>query len=170
MAIEAKSQRVNEQIRASQVRVIGADGAQLGILPIVEALELARQAELDLVEVAPNEQPPVCRIMDYGKYKYLQKKRLHKTLTHHQVKVKEIRLRPRTGEHDVNVKLNRARDFLTRNHKVQITVVFRGRELAHKEEGKRMIEEILVRLADVGKVEQPPQEQGRRIVCTLGPK
>ncbi|HPP53836.1 MAG TPA: translation initiation factor IF-3, partial [Thermoguttaceae bacterium] len=88
--MEAKSQRVNEQIRASQVRVIGADGAQLGILPIVEALELARQAELDLVEVAPNEQPPVCRIMDYGKYKYLQKKRLHKTLTHHQVKVKEI--------------------------------------------------------------------------------
>lgn len=170
MAIEAKQQRINEQIRVSQVRVIGADGAQLGILPIAEALELARQAELDLVEVAPNEHPPVCRIMDYGKYKYLQKKRLHKNLAHHQVKLKEIRLRPRTGEYDVNVKLHHARDFLTRKHKVQITVMFRGRELAHKEEGRRLIEEVLSRLADVGKVEQPPQEQGRRIVCVLGPK
>ncbi|MCS7306374.1 MAG: translation initiation factor IF-3 [Thermoguttaceae bacterium] len=169
MAIEAKHQRVNEQILAPQVRVIGADGVQLGILPIAEALELARQAELDLVEVAPNEHPPVCRIMDYGKYKYLQKKRLHKSLAQHHIKLKEIRLRPQTGEHDVNVKLSHARDFLTRRHKVQITVMFRGRELAHKEEGKRMLEEVLARLADVGKVEHPPQEQGKRIVCTLAP-
>jgi translation initiation factor IF-3 len=169
VAIEAKQQRVNEQISAPQVRVIGADGTQLGILPIAEALELARQAELDLVEVAPNERPPVCRIMDYGKYKYLQKKRLHKTLAQHHVKIKEIRLRPQTGQHDITVKLNRARDFLTRRHKVQITVVFRGRELAHKEEGKRLLDEVLAQLADVGKIEQPPQEQGKRLVCTLAP-
>lgn len=170
MAIEAKSQRVNEQIRAPQVRVIGADGVQLGILPVADAIELARQAELDLVEVAPNESPPVCRIMDYGKYKYLQKKRLHKNLAQHHIKLKEIRLRPQTGVHDIEVKLNHARQFLTRKYKVQITVIFRGRELAHKEEGKRLIDEVLNRLAEVSKVEQPPQEQGRRIVCILGPK
>ncbi len=169
MVIETKTQRVNEQIRVSQVRVIGADGTQMGILPTAEALALARESELDLVEVAPNESPPVCRIMDYGKYKYLQKKRVHKNLSQH-IKIKEIRLRPRTGEHDINVKLNHAREFLSHKYKVQITVMFRGRELAHKEEGKRLVEDVLARLADVSKVEQSPQEQGRRIVCTLAPK
>lgn len=170
MAIEAKQQRVNEQIVAPEVRVIGADGTQLGILPLAKALELAREAELDLVEVAPNERPPVCRIMDYGKYKYLQKKRLHKSLAHHHVKVKEIRLRPQTGQHDINVKLNHARDFLSRHHKVQLTIIFRGRELAHKEEGARLLDDVVARLADVAKIEQPPQQQGKRIVCTLAPK
>lgn len=169
MAIESKLQRVNEQIRTSQVRVIGADGTQLGILPTAEALAVARQAELDLVEVAPNERPPVCRIMDYGKYKYQQKKRQHKSHSH-QIRIKEIRVRPKTGEHDINVKVNRAREFLTQKNKVLITVVFRGRELAHKEEGKRVIEDVLARLEDLSRVEQAPQEQGRRIVCTLGPK
>jgi translation initiation factor IF-3 len=169
LTIEPKQQRVNDQIRTSPVRAIGADGTQLGILSTEDALAAARQAGLDLVEVAPNESPPVCRIMDYGKFKYQQKKRQHKTHSHH-VKVKEIRVRPKTGEHDINVKVNRARDFLEHKDKVLVTVMFRGRELAHVEEGQRVIQEILDQLEDVSRVESPPTQQGRRIVCTLAPK
>ena len=168
-AIESKAQRVNEQIRTSPVRVISADGAQLGILPTEEALAAARQAELDLVEVAPNERPPVCRIMDYGKFKYQQKKRQHRGHAH-QVKVKEIRVRPKTGEHDLNVKVNRARQFLLHKDKVLLSVMFRGRELAHVEEGQRVINEILQQLDEVSRIESPPTQQGRRIVCTLAPR
>ncbi len=169
MAIESKQQRVNEQIRAPQVRVIGADGAQLGIMSADAAISAARQAGLDLVEVAPTERPPVCRIMDFGKFKYQQKKRQHKSHSH-QVKVKEIRVRPKTGEHDINVKINRAREFLTHKDKVLLSVMFRGRELAHVEEGRRVIDEILAQLEDVARVESAPNQQGRRIVCTLAPK
>lgn len=149
--------------------MVGADGAQMGILPTADALAAARQAGLDLVEVAPNEQPPVCRIMDYGKFKYQQKKRQHKGHAH-QVKVKEIRVRPKTGGHDINVKVNRARDFLLHKDKVLVTVLFRGREMAHVQEGRRVIQAILEQLEDVSRVESPPNQQGRRIVCTLGPK
>jgi len=169
VAIEAKQQRVNEQIRTSPVRVIGADGAQLGILSTEEALAAARQAELDLVEVAPSESPPVCRIMDFGKFKYQQKKRQHKGHVH-QVRVKEIRVRPKTGNHDVQVKVNRAREFLNHRDKVLVSVMFRGRELAHIEEGRRVLDGILEQLEDLARVESPPSQQGRRIVCTLAPK
>jgi len=168
-AIEPKQQRVNEQIRTTPVRVVAADGAQLGILSTEEALTSARQAGLDLVEVAPNESPPVCRIMDYGKFKYQQKKRQNRTHTH-QVKIKEIRVRPKTGEHDINVKVNRAREFLNHKDKVLLSVMFRGRELAHLQEGQRIIELVLAKLEDVSKLESPPIRQGRRIVCTLAPK
>ena len=132
MAIEAKKQqqRINEQIRVSPVRVIGDDGAQLGIMTADEAIKAARKIGLDLVEVAPTERPPVCRIMDFGKFKYQQKKRQHKGHTH-QLKIKEIRVRPKTGEHDIGVKVNHAREFLVHKNKVVVTVVFRGRELAH---------------------------------------
>jgi translation initiation factor IF-3 len=133
------------------------------------AISAARQAGLDLVEVAPTERPPVCRIMDFGKFKYQQKKRQHKSHSH-QVKVKEIRVRPKTGEHDINVKINRAREFLTHKDKVLLSVMFRGRELAHVEEGRRVIDEILAQLEDVARVESAPNQQGRRIVCTLAPK
>jgi translation initiation factor IF-3 len=167
--IEPKMQRVNEQIRTSPVRVIAADGAQLGILPIEEALAAARQAELDLVEVAPNGQPPVCRIMDFGKFKYQQKKRQHRSQSHH-VRIKEIRVRPKTGEHDINVKVKRARQFLEHKDKVLLSVMFRGREMAHVEEGRRVVNEILVQLEDIARVESRPTQQGRRIVCTLAPK
>jgi len=125
LAIE-KQQRINEQIRISPVRVISADGAQLGIIPTDDALSEARTAGLDLVEVAPNERPPVCRIMDYGKFKYQQKKKLHKTHVH-QTKLKEIRLRPKTGEHDIEFKINKARTFLGHKDKVTVSVIFRGR-------------------------------------------
>jgi translation initiation factor IF-3 len=129
----------------------------------------ARQAELDLVEVAPAEKPPVCRIMDFGKFKYQQKKRQHRTHTH-QVKVKEIRVRPKTGQHDITVKVNRARLFLEHKDKVLLSVMFRGRELAHIEEGHRVVNEILAQLEDIARVEAPPAQQGRRIACTLSPK
>jgi len=162
-------QRVNEQIRAASVRVIGAEGDQLGILTVDAALAAAREAGLDLVEVAPTETPPVCRIMDFGKFKYQQKKRQHRTHTH-QTKVKEIRVRPKTGKHDIEVRINRAREFLTHKDKVLVTVIFRGRELAHVEEGQKVLDQVIEQLADIAKVEAPPAKHGRRIMCTLAPK
>jgi translation initiation factor IF-3 len=162
-------QRINDQIRITPVRVIGADGTQLGVLPLEKAMEAARSVQLDLVEVAPNDRPPVCRIMDFGKFKYQQKKRQHKGHSH-QVKIKEIRVRPKTGDHDLNVKVNKAREFLIHKDKVIVGVVFRGRELAHIEEGRKVLNEILAKLEDVSKIEAPPAHHGRRMVCTLSPK
>jgi len=162
-------QRINEQIRCSSVRVIGADGTQLGILTTEDALRQARASELDLVEVAPKEQPPVCRIMDFGKFKYQQKKRQHKGSAH-QVKIKEVRIRPKTGAHDIQVRVNRAREFLAHKDKVIVTVVFRGREMAHIDEGRRVINEFLAQVADISKIESPPMQHGRRMLCTLAPK
>jgi translation initiation factor IF-3 len=169
-----RSQRINEQIRISPVRVIGADGTQLGVIPTDQALAAARELDLDLVEVAPTERPPVCRIMDFGKFKYQQKKK-HGKGHAHQSKIKEIRFRPKTGEHDVDFKLNQARGFL--NHKdkvivsvVIVSVVFRGREIAHIDEGRRLIDNVIKSLEEVSKVESPPQQQGKRITCVLVPK
>lgn len=159
---------MNEQIKISPVRVIDQEGNLLGILTNSEALARAREAELDLVEVAPNERPPVCRIMDYGKYKYDRNKRSHKHT--HQTKIKEIRLRPKTGEHDIDFKVKKARDFLQHKDKVQVSVVFRGREMAHIEEGRRVMDGVIEELSDVGKLESPPQQNGRRMICTISPK
>jgi len=149
--------------------VISAEGGQLGIIPTEEAMSLAREAGLDLVEVAPNERPPVCRIMDFGKFKYQQKKKHHKTHVHH-TKIKEIRLRPKTGDHDIEFKVNQAKTFLMHKDKVIVSVVFRGRELAHIDEGQRVMKNILEQLDPVGKVEAAPQQMGRRLICTLAPK
>jgi translation initiation factor IF-3 len=132
-------------------------------------LAAAREADLDLVEVAPNERPPVCRIMDFGKFKYQLKKKQHKGHTH-QVKIKEIRVRPKTDDHDLGVKVTRAREFLSHKDKVIVSVVFRGRELAHVEEGQKVVKQIIAQLEDVSKVESSPSQQGRRIVCVLAPK
>jgi translation initiation factor IF-3 len=162
-------QRVNESIRIPQVRVISADGAQLGILNTSEALALARQAGLDLVEVATDSKPPVCRIMDYGKFRYQQKKRQTKQHTH-QSKLKEVRLRPKTGEHDITVKINKAREFLNNKDKVQITVSFKGRELAHIDEGEKVLKHLIAELDDISKIESPPKRAEKRIICTLTPK
>jgi translation initiation factor IF-3 len=161
--------RVNDQIRVPSVRVISNEGAQLGIIPTDEALGIAREAGLDLVEVAPTEKPPVCRVMDYGKYKYQQRKKHHNGKVHH-TKIKEIRLRPKTGAHDIGFKVKQAQTFLQNRDKVQISVVFRGREIVHVDEGKRVIQEVIQNLEDIGKVESPPMQQGRRIVCTVAPK
>jgi len=133
------------------------------------AIAAAREADSDQVEEAPQETPPVCRIMDFGKFKYQQKKRLHKTHTH-QSKIKEIRVRPKTGEHDIDVKIGRAREFLEHKDKVIVSVVYRGRELAHLQEGRKVIDEILAQLADVSRVEAVPVQHGKRLVCTLAPK
>ena len=168
-AIERQQTRINDKIRISPIRVVGADGAQLGIIPTTEALTLAHEAGLDLVEVAPAEKPPVCRIMDYGKFKYQQRKKRNKGHTH-QTKTKEIRLRPKTGEHDINFKVKQAMNFLKHKDKVQISVVFRGRENAHIEEGRKVMTGVLAMLEEIGKAESQPIQQGRRIVCTVSPK
>ncbi|MCC6494611.1 MAG: translation initiation factor IF-3 [Pirellulales bacterium] len=169
-AIERKQQqRINEQIRISPIRVIGADGSQLGVITRDEALEQARAAGLDLVEVAPLEKPPVCRIMDFGKFKYQQKKRQHKGHTHHS-KNKEIRLRPKIGEHDFLTKAGHARKWLGERDKVVCSVIFRGRENAHVDEGFKLVQRLTENLSDVAKVEQNPQMLGRRIVVIYAPK
>ena len=141
----------------------------LGVIETVEALQKAREVGLDLVEVAPQEKPPVCRIMDYGKFKYQQRKRQNKGHAHHS-KNKEIRLRPKIGKHDLDVKANRAREFLGQKDKVIISVVFRGRENAHVEEGYKVVHSFMSELDDMAKVEQGPSLQGRRIVVILAPK
>jgi translation initiation factor IF-3 len=151
--------------------VISADGEQLGILSTEEAIGIARESQLDLVEVAPDERPPVCRIMDYGKFKYQQKKRKHRNKAQvHHGRTKEIRIRPKTGQHDIDFKVNHAREFLEHKDKVSISVIFRGREMAHLEEGRRVLDHFIQQLEDVGKLEMAPSQHGRRIICILAPK
>jgi translation initiation factor IF-3 len=166
---DRNSPRLNEQIRLSPIRLIGAAGEQLGIIPTAQALEMAREQNLDLVEVAASERPPVCKIMDFGKFRYSQSRKSGKTKPHQQ-KMKEIRVRPKTGEHDIDTKVNQARKFLEHNDKVLVNVLFRGRELQHIEEGQRIIQSILERLADVSKVEKAPSMEGKRMTALLAPK
>jgi translation initiation factor IF-3 len=151
------------------VRLIGANGEQLGVVPTSQAMELAREANLDLVEVAPQERPPVCKILDYGKFRYQQSRTGTKTKVHQQ-KVKEIRVRPKTGEHDIDTKINQARRFLEHKDKVLVNVLFRGRELQHIEEGRRIIDAILEKLADIAKVEKAPSMEGKRMTAMLAPR
>jgi translation initiation factor IF-3 len=166
---ERTGPRINEQIRLSPIRLIGAEGEQHGIVPTAQALDMAREAGMDLVEVAPTERPPVCKIMDYGKYRYEQSRKSGKAKTHQQ-KMKEIRVRPKTGEHDIETKVNQARKFLEHHDKVLVNVLFRGREMQHIEEGQRIIQGILEQLADVSKVEKPPSMEGKRMTALLAPK
>jgi translation initiation factor IF-3 len=162
--------RINTQIRERQVRVISEEGEQLGILDMDSALNRAKDIGLDLVEVAPNEKPPVCRIMDYGKYKYDKSKKKHSNSASHQTKLKEIRLRPKTGDHDLQFKVKQAVGFLKHKDKVQVSVIFRGREMAHVEEGLKVMEGILEELLQHGKLESSPQQLGKRMQCTVAPK
>ena len=141
----------------------------LGVMPTGKALESAREVGLDLVEVAPNERPPVCKIMDFGKFKYEQKKKTAKQ-KQHQVQVKEIRVRPKTGEHDIEVKVKRAREFLEHKDKVQVNVLFRGRELAHIDEGRRVMNLVLQALDDVAKIEKNPSMENKRMIAILAPR
>jgi translation initiation factor IF-3 len=167
--VERIQNRINDQIRITPVRVIDHEGKQLGVLPTKEAIETARRVGLDLVEVAPESKPPVCRIMDFGKFKYDKNKRQHKTKQHQQ-KLKEIRLRPRTDKHDVEFKVKQAIGFLQHKDKVQVTVVFRGRELAHIEEGEKVLDHVITTLSEHGKLEGHPSRQPKRIICTFTPK
>jgi translation initiation factor IF-3 len=159
---------MNEQIRISPIRVIGPEGEQLGLMPTSQALEKAREAGLDLVEVAADERPPVCKILDYGKMRFENSQKGGKNKVRQQ-KVKEIRVRPKTGEHDVDTKVNQARKFLEHNDKVQVTVLFRGREMQHQQEGRRVLDMVLEKLADAGKVERPPSMDGRKMTVLLMP-
>jgi translation initiation factor IF-3 len=166
-----RGQRVNEQIRISPVRLIGVNGEQLGVVPTAQALDLAREAQLDLVEVAPMERPPVCKILDYGKFRYQQSRKGNKSKSKpHQQKLKEIRVRPKTGDHDIETKVNQARRFLEHKDKVLVNVLFRGRELQHIDEGRRIIISILEKLADLAKVEKAPSMEGKRMTAMLAPK
>ncbi len=133
-----------------------------------EALAIAQEAGLDLVEVAGQARPPVCRIMDYGKFKYDKNKKKNNSSSH--TKTKEIRLRPKTGEEDVNTKIRQAEKFLAHKDKVQVSVLFRGREMAHIEEGRKVMEMVIEKLSEHGKVETTPQQHGRRMICMIAPK
>ena len=149
--------------------MIGHEGEVLGVLETIDALARAKEVGLDLVEVAPQEKPPVCRIMDYGKFKYQQKKRQHKGHTHHS-KNKELRVRPKIGDHDLMTKVNRAKEFLADKDKVIFSVIFRGRENAHVDEGYKLVQRLTKELEEVAKLEQQPSMQGRRIVVIFAPK
>ena len=171
LKIDRVKTRINDHIKISPVRVISDDGTQLGILSTDDALAKAREAGLDLVEVAPNERPPVCRILDYGKFKYEQKKKLSKNTKGHQVQVKEVRFRPKIGQHDIDFKVKQARTFLGENDKVKLNVQFRGRENAHHDLGREILEGIIRDLDDIAKVEKPPSmEGGRNMTAVLAPK
>jgi translation initiation factor IF-3 len=158
-------------IRVREVRVISPEGEQLGILPIEEALALAHERDLDLVEVAPNERPPVCRIMDYGKYKYQQAKRSQEAKKRQKViQTKEIKMRPKTEEHDYQFKMRHAHRFLEEGNKVKVTLLFRGREMDHVELGQRMLDRIITDCKDVSSVEQHPRLEGQTLSLILAPK
>ena len=160
---------MNEQIRISPIRLIGAQGEQLGLVPTLEALAKAREAGLDLVEVAADERPPVCRILDYGKLRFTTSQKGNKSGKVRQQKLKEIRVRPKTDENDVNTKVVQARKFLEHNDKVQVTVIFRGREMQHQEEGRRVLDSVLEKLASAGKVERPPMMDGKKMTALIMP-
>ena len=167
----AKEVGINWGIRAPEVRVINSDGAQIGILSLKEAMRIAGEQGLDLVEVAANASPPVCRIMNYGKYKYQQSKRTHEARKHQTViQVKEVKLRPRTEEHDFQFKLRHAQRFLSEGNKVKISVLFRGREMAYPEQGMEMLNRFIEGVKDLMVVEQAPRLEGRNMVTILAPK
>jgi translation initiation factor IF-3 len=160
---------MNEHIRISPIRLVGADGEQLGLVPTAQALERAREAGLDLVEVAAEERPPVCKILDYGKMRFANSQKNNKGGKVRQQKLKEIRVRPKTGDHDVDTKVCQARKFLEHNDKVQVTVLFRGREMQHQEEGRRVLDSLLEKLADAGTVERPPTMDGKKMTALIMP-
>ncbi|HEU0189388.1 MAG TPA: translation initiation factor IF-3 [Gallionella sp.] len=172
MAIaQDKSQRINEMITAPQVRLIGVEKEPLGIVAIAEALRMASEAELDLVEISPLAEPPVCRIMDIGKFKYAESKKQHEAkLKQKQVQIKEIKFRPGTDEGDYNIKLRNLIKFLDEGNKTKVTLRFRGREMAHQEIGMRLIERVRADLEEHGIVEQFPKMEGRQMVMVLSPK
>ncbi len=163
--------RINQEIRAAKVRVIGKDGKQVGLMGSREALSLAEKEGLDLVEIAPNATPPVCRIIDYGKYRYQQtKKEKESKKAQHQVKVKEIKLKPNIDTHDFLTKMKHAREFLIKGKKVRVSCVFRGREILHMELGEKILERVCEELQDVAIIEAPMKKMGKIITMVLAPQ
>ena len=170
-AIAKVTTRINREIRVREVRVISDAGEQLGILPIQEALRAAEERGLDLVEVAPQAEPPVCKIMDFGKYKYEQAKKAHESKKHQKVvQVKEVKMRPGTDTHDYNFKLEHAKRFLKQGDKVKVTVVFRGREMAHMDLGKSLLDRVVADISESGNIEMTPRQEGRTMIMIIAPK
>ncbi len=167
-----KSHRINREISAPEIRLTGVDGEALGIVKLFDALRLAEEKDVDLVEIAPTAQPPVCRLMDYGKFKYQEQKKAHEAkLKQKVILVKEVKFRPGTDDGDYNVKLRNAQRFLDEDgDRVKVTLRFRGREMAHQELGMRMLERIRTDLEPYAQVEQMPKMEGRQAVMMLAPK
>ena len=169
--MSTKDLRVNDQIRVAEVRLIDAEGNQRGVVPITEALELAKDVGLDLIEVAPKAAPPVCKILDFGKYKFDQEKRIREAKKKQKlIKMKEIRMQPKIEEHDLNFKTKHIREFLDDGNKVKVTIRFRGRELAHTELGKVVLDKVLDLLDVPFAMDKPPKMEGRFMSMILSPK
>ncbi len=163
--------RINERIRAKEIRVIDEEGNQLGIMPPFEALKTARSQGLDLVEVAPTANPPVCRIINYGKYLYQLSKRQHEAKKNQKsIGLKEVKMRPRTSTHDFETKRNKVLDFLSEGAKVKVTIMFRGREMAHRDLGFKMIEKLIEEVGENGQVEARPRLEGPNLSTIIAPK
>lgn len=162
---------INRNIRVKEVRVIDPDGNQIGIIPTYKALAVANDFGLDLVEISPNADPPVCKIMDYGRYKYeLTKKRQEAKKKQTTFQIKEIKIRPKTGEHDLKTKISHIKKFIERKDKVKVTVVFRGREITLSDRGRDLLERIVQETEEIASVEQHPKFEGRTMVMVLAPK
>ncbi|WP_144686399.1 translation initiation factor IF-3 [Desulfobotulus alkaliphilus] len=163
--------RINRNIRAKEVRVIDPDGEQLGIMPVPKALDIAAGLSLDLVEVSPQAKPPVCKIMDYGRFKYeLTKKQQEARKKQTVVQLKEVKVRPKTGDHDLETKLKNIRKFIEKRNKVKVTVMFRGREITMSDRGRSVLESIIADVEDVAVVESTPKFEGRTMMMILVPK
>jgi translation initiation factor IF-3 len=162
--------RVGRKIRVPNVRLIDKDGGQVGVVTIQEALSMADAAGLDLVEVVPTANPPVCKIIDFGKFRYEQaKKEKESRRSHHQMKIKEVKVKPMTDDHDLQVKIKHAREFIQKGDKVRITCMFRGRQMQHPEFGRKVVERICEELADIASPESPPKQMGRNLSVTIAP-
>ncbi|MGE3954173.1 MAG: translation initiation factor IF-3 [Parachlamydiales bacterium] len=162
--------RINRQIRASQVRLIDPEGNQVGVVSLGEAQRIADQHGLDLVEISPNAVPPVCKVIDYGKFRYDQTKREKESKkAQHQIKVKEVKLKPNIDEHDFQFKVRRAREFLQKGNKVKLSCFFRGREMAHAEIGEEVVRRFCEAVADLASPESPPKLLGRSLIAILAP-
>jgi translation initiation factor IF-3 len=162
--------RINDRIRVPEVRLIGEDGEQVGVMPTEQALAYAQERDLDLVEVAPEAQPPVCRVLDYSKYKYEQEQKQKAARKHQQqVNVREIKFRPKIAQHDYNTKKGHVERFLRNQDKVKVTIMFRGREVSHPERGERILTRLADELAELAVVEQHPQQDGRNMTMLLAP-
>ncbi|QQR80487.1 MAG: translation initiation factor IF-3 [Deltaproteobacteria bacterium] len=162
--------RVNNRIKVPQVRLIDDKGEQKGVVSTFDALRMAREVGLDLVEISPNSNPPVCKILDYGKYKYDIKKKAHEAKRKQTViKVKEVKMRPATDDHDIEFKVNHIKRFLEEGDKVKVTVVFKGREMVYQERGKAVLERVLNEVKDKAKIEQTPNMEGKSMFMLLGP-
>lgn len=163
--------RINERIRVPEVRLVGPGGEQVGIVRVEDALRLALEADLDLVEVAPNARPPVCKIMDYGKYKYEQQKRANEARKKQKIiEVKEIKMRPNINAHDYEVKMRSVSKFLSEGDKVKVTMRFRGREMAHQELGLALLNRVREEVGEAAKVEQFPRMEGRQMTMVMAPR